>query len=29
MQDDGGEEWVLMDGYSGDRRKRVPLYILG
>jgi hypothetical protein len=29
MQDDGGEEWMLRDGYFGDRRKIVPLYSLG
>jgi hypothetical protein len=29
MQDDGSEEGMLMDRYSGDRRKIVPLYSLG
>jgi hypothetical protein len=29
MQDDRGEEWMLRDGNSGDRRKIVPLYSLG
>jgi hypothetical protein len=29
MQDDGGEEWMLREGYFADCRKIVLLYSLG